>query len=196
MIPAYALCLLLAAAEPGSVVVKAPDAATAPEPEASEALLTVRRIHVERLNGTDSAQIRDMIITALQASRLFVLTENPERADAILRGSAEDLIYTDTFQSSDSIDGRAGVGSNGTGSGRRGGVNLSVGQHETTRIAERKHEATASVRLVSRDGDVIWSTTQESLGAKFRGSSADVADKVARQLVADYERARKSAPKP
>jgi hypothetical protein len=49
----------------------------------------------------------------------------------------------------------------------------------------------ASVRLVSRDGDVIWSTTQESKGAKFRGSSADVADKVVRRLTEDYERARK-----
>ena len=52
---------------------------------------------------------------------------------------------------------------------RRGGVNLGVGQNESTRIAERKHEAVASVRLVNKDGDVIWSTTQESLGAKFRG---------------------------
>jgi hypothetical protein len=38
---------------------------------------------------------------------------------------------------------------------------------------------------------VIWSTTQESMGGKFRGSSADVADKVTRKLVEDYERARK-----
>ena len=58
-------------------------------------------------------------------------------------------------------------------------------------IKERKHEAVASVRLVNKDGDVIWSTTQESLGAKFKGSSADVADRITRQLVADYERARK-----
>jgi hypothetical protein len=40
---------------------------------------------------------------------------------------------------------------------------------------------------------VIWSTTQESLGAKFRGASADVADKITRQLQADYARARKVA---
>jgi hypothetical protein len=38
---------------------------------------------------------------------------------------------------------------------------------------------------VSKDGDVIWATTQESQGAKFRGASADVADKVVRQLMAD-----------
>ena len=51
----------------------------------------------------------------------------------------------------------------------------------------------AAVRLVDADGDVIWSTTQESLGAKFKGASADVADKVVKQLLADIEKARRSA---
>ena len=32
------------------------------------------------------------------------------------------------------------------------------------------------VIAVNKDGDVIWSTTQESLGAKFRGASADVGE--------------------
>ena len=62
-------------------------------------------------------------------------------------------------------------------------LRVTVGEQESTRIAERKHEATAAVRLVSKDGDVLWSTTQESLGAKFRGASADVADKITRQLL-------------
>jgi hypothetical protein len=48
------------------------------------------------------------------------------------------------------------------------------------------------VRLVSKDGDVIWSTTQESLGGRFRGASADVAERVTRQLLSDYERAKKA----
>jgi hypothetical protein len=38
---------------------------------------------------------------------------------------------------------------------------------------------------------VIWSTTQESLGGKFRGASADVAGKVTRQLAEDFARAKK-----
>jgi hypothetical protein len=45
----------------------------------------------------------------------------------------------------------------------------------------------ATVRLVNKEGDVIWSTTQESTGAKFKGASADVADKITKQLAADYE---------
>ena len=62
---------------------------------------------------------------------------------------------------------------------------------ESTRIAERKHEAFAAVRLVNKDGDVIWATTQESLGAKFRGASADVADRIMKQLLADIEKAKR-----
>ena len=38
---------------------------------------------------------------------------------------------------------------------------------------------------------MIWSTTQESLGGKFLGAAADVADKVAKRLAGDYQAATK-----
>jgi hypothetical protein len=161
-------------------------------------LLQVRRIYVDRLTGDQSAaQIRDMIINALQSAGPFVITENPDRADASLRGSAEDLVFTDSFQSSEGINARASLGSSTTSTrtsaGQRGAISVGVGQDESTKINERKHEAMAAVRLVNKDGDVIWATTQESLGAKFRGSSADVAEKVVKQLLADIEKARRPA---
>ena len=71
-------------------------------------------------------------------------------------------------------------------------VNLSAGERESSNVKERRHEALATVRLVNKDGDVIWSTTQESGGAKFRGASADVAEKITRQLSADVDRLRKA----
>jgi hypothetical protein len=43
---------------------------------------------------------------------------------------------------------------------------------------------------VSKDGDVLWSTIQESFGAKFLGASADVAQKIAKQLLKDYQAAK------
>ena len=157
-------------------------------------LMSVKRVYVDRLTGGETAaQMRDLIIASLHGARLFVVTENPERADAVLRGAAEDLIYTDQFASSDSVDLRSGVGtgarSSRTSSGARS-ISVGVGDKESTDIHERKHEALATVRLVNKDGDVIWSTTQESNGAKFRGASADVADKITRQLIADFERVR------
>src|ERR1700694_3398558 len=80
-----------------------PEAGKAGE-EALQELLSVRRVFVDRLSGGDTAsQMRDMIISSLENTKLFVITENPERADATLRGSAEDLIFTDAHSSSDSI---------------------------------------------------------------------------------------------
>jgi hypothetical protein len=160
----------------------------------SKQLLSVKRIYVDRLTGGETAaQMRDLIIASIHGAKLYVLTENQERADAVMRGAAEDLIYTDQFQSSDSVDMRSGIAT-GSRSARtsRGARSLSigVGDKDSTDIRERKHEALATVRLVNKDGDVIWSTTQESDGAKFRGASADVADKIAKQLTADVDRVR------
>ena len=62
---------------------------------------------------------------------------------------------------------------------------------DSAKTEERRHEAIATVRLVNKDGDVVWSTTQESLGGKFRGSGADVADKIMKKLLEDYARAKK-----
>ena len=47
--------------------------------------------------------------------------------------------------------------------------------------------------MVSNDGDVLWSTTQESKGAKYKGASADVAEKVVKQLLWDLEKLQPKA---
>ncbi len=166
----------------------------------------VKRVYVDRLTGGETAaQMRDLIISSLQGSKLFVLTENSDRADAFLRGAAEDLVYTDDFQSSEGVNAHVGDSdrsSNSSGTrfnGSGGSVSRSVarslsagvGENESSNIKERKHKAMATVRLVNKDGDVMWSTTQESNGAKFRGASADVADKITKQLTVDLERLRK-----
>jgi hypothetical protein len=195
-------------AAPSQAPAKPAAIALAENPDQLDAqLLGVRRIFVDRLTGGETAaQMRDLVISSLHSARVFILTENAERADATLRGAAEDLIYTDIFQSSDGINAHLGEGehdSNGTstrfngasgGASRSSGRNLAVGigENESNSSHERMHEAIATVRIVNKDGDVIWSTTQESNGAKFRGASADVADKIMRQLVNDVERLRKT----
>src|ERR1043165_8123275 len=76
----------------------------------SKQLLSIKRVYFERLTGGETAaQMRDLLIASLHSAKLYVLTENPERADAILRGAAEDLIYTEQFQSSDGADLRSGL---------------------------------------------------------------------------------------
>jgi len=93
------------------VVLLAPAVALAEE-DLSPQLLTVKRIYVDKLTGGETAaQMRDLIIASLQNSKLFILTENPDRADAFVHGAAEDLIYTDDFESSDSVEIRNGSSS-------------------------------------------------------------------------------------
>lgn len=167
---------------------------TAPPPVEEgglQQLLSVRRVYVDRLTGGDTAaQMRDILISALEGAKLFVITENQDRADVILRGAAEDLVFTDVYQSSEGISANASLGS-GRSSSSRSYAGMGFNQNESDRSAERRHEAIAAVRLVNKDGDVIWSTTQESLGAKFRGASADVAQKITARLKEDFDRARR-----
>jgi hypothetical protein len=181
-----------------------PAAPTAVEADSVRQLLALRRVFVDRFSGGETAaQMRDMIINALQNSKLFLITENQEKADAILRGSGEDLVFNETHSSSDSVNVHSSLNTSqtdedtalkgGTRSYERSGrgTGMGAGESESSRTAERRHEANAAVRLVTKDGDVIWSTTQESMGSKFRGASSDVADKITKRLTDDYERAKK-----
>jgi len=154
-------------------------------------LVSLKRVYVERFGGGEGAeQIRDMVIATIQRTSLFALTENPERADALLRGSAEDLIFTENFQSTEGITARVSASGSSSYSNGRLLPGVQIGDHDSVHKQERRHEASASVRLVSRDGDVIWSTIQESQGAKFRSAAADVAERISRQLAADFAKAR------
>jgi hypothetical protein len=174
-------------------------------------LLGIKRVYVDRLTGGETAQeLRDMIIGSLQNAKLFIITENQERADVTLHGAAEDLIYTDAFQSSEGINAHVGTSNDSesgtsshynnasSGFSERSGraASAGLGDNSSSNIKERRHEAMATVRLVNKDGDVIWSTTQESTGAKFRGASADVAEKITKQLVADYAKVHNRARPP
>lgn len=165
-----------------------------PEAEASAQLARVRRIYIDILTGGDSAlQIRDLLMTSLQGSKLFIITEDEEKADAVLKGAAKDEAFKDVFQSSEGLNAHSQLGGSATGGSRstRPYVGVTIGENESRRDEERKHEAIATVRLVAKNGDVIWSATAESLGGKFLGASADVADKIARRLAADARDARK-----
>jgi hypothetical protein len=158
-------------------------------------LRAVRRVFVDHLiGGETAAQMREILISSLEAAGLFILTENQERADAFLRGGSEDLVFTEIHTSSDSLNAHANLSARSgaytkSSSGQSAG--MGVGESESEHSAERRHEAIAAVRLVGKDGDIIWATTQESLGAKFRGASSDVAEKITAKLKEDFDKARK-----
>lgn len=181
---ALAACLGLAAQNSGS--------ATVPEN-----LTQVKRIYVAPLTGGPGADaLRDLIISSLNATKLFILTDNKSRADTILKGAAADHTYVESHDLIDGSGGRGGINfSRGASSYSRTGIsaNESGTDREAHRSREVKHDAFAALRLVNRDGDVIWSTTQESSGGKFRGASEDVAARVARQVREDFASERQAA---
>ena len=161
-------------------------------------LAGVHRLYVEELAGEGAHAIRDLLVAAIHSRGLFVLVEDAASADAYVRGSAEDLIYTDYERYSTGINVRGAASSSQRESGESnyGSASFGVGDNEDTNRRERKHEALAAVRIVLNNGEVVWAAARESSGAKFRGAAADVAHGVAEDLEAAVANARQLARQP
>jgi len=160
------------------------------------ALLKVRRIYVDSFgDDTISKELQSMIVSSLVATKRFKVTENRDHADAILKGVALEKSSQEVhaYGESTSVGGAAGgasssiSGSGGTISGSSSGgfVARHMGTSDSALHTETVDDARVAVRLVGPDGDVIWTTTQESKGAKYKGASADVADMCVKQLLKD-----------
>lgn len=193
------LCMIMFLAPPDR-----PADNLSPQNETMAQLARVRRIYIDILTGGDAAlQIRDLLMTSLQNSKQFIVTEDEDRADATLKGAGDDDVFTDLHQSSEGLNAHTQIGE-GQSAGTRNyassssnhSLGITIGENESRRTEERKHEAIATVRLVNKDGDVIWSATAESFGGKFLGAGADVADKIAKRLVVDYKAAKQLAAAP
>jgi hypothetical protein len=154
------------------------------DPEIAAQLLKVHRICVESFgNDAASAELQAMVINALSESKKFILTENSDetgkcekaRADAVLKGVSVQRAHEETHISSEGVSVRT----------QKSGAGINESSHSTELI----DEARLAVRLVMKDsGDVIWSTTQESKGAKYKGANADAADKVVKQFLRDLDK--------
>jgi curli biogenesis system outer membrane secretion channel CsgG len=167
-----------------------------PEHTAAVQLNAVRRIFVESF-GEDliSKEMQSMIVSSLVAAKQFKVTENRDRADAILKGVALEKTSQEVhaFGEGTAVGSAAGghqasiSGGNGSVSGSSSGgfVAHSLGINDSSLNTETIDQARIAVRLVNSDGDVIWTTTQESKGAKYKGAGADVADMCVKQLLRD-----------
>src|ERR1700734_3633921 len=88
-----------------AILLFAPFLEQTPEEESAEQLSKVRRIYVAILTGGDAAlQIRDLLMTSLHNSKQFIITEEEDKADAVLKGAGDDDVFTDTFQSTEGIN--------------------------------------------------------------------------------------------
>jgi curli biogenesis system outer membrane secretion channel CsgG len=207
------LALLLAAnmllqATPAPQVTKPSTAQAAATPSKDSdadptALLKVKRIYVEAF-GDDviSKEMQSMIVSSLVETKRFKVTENRERADAILKGVALEKTSQElhAYGESTAVGGASGashgeingsvVNGNGSISGSSSGGFAAhhAATSDSSVNTETINEARVAIRLVNPDGDVIWTSTQESKGAKYKGASADVAEKCVKQLVHDVEK--------
>ena len=139
--------------------------------EITSKLGQVKRIYVDGF-GEDaiSKQAQAIVIDALTKSHRFIVTETKDKADAILKGVAAEKTSQELHATSEGTAVRGAA------------IADSEASTQTTR------EAHVAVRLVSSDGDVLWSTTQESKGAKYKGASADAVEKAVKQLLRDLDK--------
>ncbi len=152
------------------------------------ALREVKRLCVEEFGGGETARrIRALVIAELHRMGAFVITENPRRADAFLRGFAEDLSFMERHTRDENVSSRAS-GSVSTGGYTRSRAAASRNEGGSASAREsaesRRHEASLSIRIVTAEGDVLWSEAAESRGGKFRSASAEVAARVVAALEA------------
>lgn len=180
-----------------------PSSGTKIDPEIAATLLKVRRIYVDSF-GDDpiSKQLQAMVIDALTQSKRFIVTENKDKADAILKGTGLEKTSQELHAIGEatsvaaasggehsSVNGSV-VNGNGSisGSSNGGFIAQKLGTSDSQASTETVSDARLAVRLVSTDGDVIWTTTKESKGAKYKGASADVADQIVKQLLWDLDK--------
>lgn len=192
-----------AASPPAQSQPSSSSSGTKVDAEIAAKLLKVRRIYVENFgDGEIVKQLQAMLINSLTESKRFIITENKEKADAILKGTGLEQTSQEFHAIGDSTTVATASGgghsqvsgnvSNGTGSvsgsSSGGFIARKLGTSDSQASTETVNDARLAVRLVSTDGDVIWATTKESKGAKYKGASADVADQIVKQLLWDLDK--------
>ena len=175
-----------------------PAASAAAEPAANPRLLEVKRICVERFgNDPLGVQAQEMVIAKLFESKRFSLTENCEKADYILKGSITER--SDRASRSES-EGIGFLGSSSarvsTGSGRDRETTAASStargnDYEALSSSEVKVQAAVTLRVVDREGEILWAASLESTGGKTKGAINDAAERAVRRLLRDIERAEK-----
>lgn len=61
-------------------------------------------------------------------------------------------------------------------------------------VTAEETQASVVLRLVDRDGVVIWATTQESSGGKAEAAVPDALDRAVRQLFRDVDKVKPVSP--
>ncbi len=195
---AFLLVLTMLAAGAAWSQEKPKDTAAPPEPAADPRLLQVKRVCVQNF-GDDAlgAQAREMVIARLFESKRFSLTENCAKADFVLKGAVTERNDRAFREESEGVGfGVSAAASDSSGAGiNRTGTSASASARgdarETLASSETKQHAAVTMRLVDKDGEILWAASLESTGGKTKGAIGDAAERAVRKFLRDIERAEK-----
>jgi len=173
-------------------------AVAATEPAASPRLAEIKYICVERFgNDPLGVQAQEMVIARLFEAKRFRLTENCEKADFILKGSITERSDRTTRSESEGLgftaSGSARV-TTGSGQNRESTAASSAARgndYESLSSSEVKVQAAVTLRVVDREGEILWAASLESTGGKTKGAIGDAAERAVKRLLRDIERAEK-----
>ncbi len=169
-----------------------------PAPTVDPRLLQVKRVCIGEF-GRDvlGVQAREMIIATLFESKRFILTDADDckeiEADFTLKGSVAEQREQVHRSESEGVSFGARASSSDRVSSSSGG--MQGAGHESLSSSEIKEHAVVTLRLVNKEGEVLWAISHESTGGKTKGAIGDAADRAARRLLRDIERAEKQAAK-
>ena len=200
---AASLAILLLAAGTAWSQEKPKETAPPDEPAVNLRLLQVKRVCVQNF-GDDAlgVQAREMVIAKLFESKRFSLTENCAKADFVLKGSVTERNDREFREESEGIGfGAGGSASETSGSGaNRTGTSVSssarADARETLASSQNKQHAAVTMRLVDKDGEILWAASLESAGGKTKGAIGDAAERAVRKFLHDLERAEKQSAGP
>jgi hypothetical protein len=180
---------------------KPKESAPPAEPAANLRLLHVKRVCVQNF-GDDAlgVQAREMVIARLFESKRFTLTENCAKADFVMKGAVterNDRAFREEsegigFGASASASDSSGAGVNRTGTSASGSARADA--RETLASSENKQHAAVTMRLVDKDGEILWAASLESTGGKTKGAIGDAAERAVRKFLHDLERAEQQKP--
>ncbi len=178
-----------------------PNAPLSTEPAVETKLQQITKICVGEFgNDVLGIQMKEIIIAKLFEAKRFKLKEDCKAAKAeevTVKGSVTERTEHTFRSESEGIS----AGKQAVGVGASSSTVVAVGEggslsaHENLSSSQTKEHAVVTLRLVDKEGEILWAISQESTGGKTKGAIGDAAERAVRRLLRDIERAEKQ-PKP
>ncbi|HVA62465.1 MAG TPA: hypothetical protein VNF74_01975 [Terriglobales bacterium] len=156
--------------------------------QSGQGLAAVKRIYVGDFgHDAESKQAQAMLIAALVRGGRFIVTVDKDRADAVITGTAIEKTSHELHAMGEgtSVGTAAGAAAVDGDAGSAVIAAQHLGASDSSVDTETDQHAAVSVSLVARNGDVLWSDTEESTGGKYEGATASAVDACAKKLLGD-----------